>query len=312
MARWLVTGGAGFIGSHIVDALIQRGEKVRVLDNFISGKKENLSHVESEIELIRGDIREQKDLTRAVRNVDYVLHQASLRSVPASLLDPAAYADVNVGGTVNLLWASLRARVKRVVLASSSSVYGTSKKYPQSPADPVNPISPYAASKLSMEHFARVFSETMGLSTASLRYFNVFGPRQDSRSKYAVVIPIFMEAAYHNRPLPLDGDGRQSRDFAYVSNVVHANLLAATRSAAHGGVFNVACGASSSLLDYIALLKKLSGNKLKVVHHPSRLGDVKKTWADISLTRKKLGYKPRVSFADGVKLTWKYFLSQKA
>lgn len=311
MATWLVTGGAGFIGSHIAEELVRRREKVRILDNFVSGRLENIARVKKSVDIVRGDIRDPRDVRRAVRGVDFVLHQAALRSVVRSIEDPISTNDVNVGGTVTVLWESLRAGVKRVVYASSSSVYGLSKKYPQAVSDPVDPVSPYAAAKLAGEKYCRVFSETMGLSTVSLRYFNVFGPRQDAKSKYAVVIPIFMKAAFEGSPLPLEGDGRQSRDFAYIDNVVSANLLAAVRPGGHGRVFNVACGTTTSLLDYVSLLERLVGRKLPIRRLPARKGDVRKTFADIRATRKYLGYRPSVSFEKGVQKTWNIFIQQK-
>lgn len=310
MARWLITGGAGFIGSHLAEALVKRNQRVCAFDNLIAGKLENLDSVRKKIDFVRGDIREGRDLRRALKNVDYVLHQAALRSVVRSLEDPVGTCEVNAQGTLNVLAESQRAGVKRVVIASSSSVYGSSKIYPQSPLHKPLPLSPYAASKLAGEYYCRVFSETMGLSTVALRYFNVFGPRQDFRSRYAVVIPIFMQAAMTGKPLPVDGDGSQSRDFAYIDNVVSANLLAATRPAAHGGVFNVACGTTTSLNQYIHLLEKLSGRKLTIKRNPPRKGDVKKTFADISLTRQKLGYRPLASFEEGVQKMWDYFKMQ--
>ena len=302
-----MTGGAGFIGSHLVETLVRRKEKVRVLDNLSTGSLRNLSHIRGKFDYQQGDIRDQHDVRQALKGVTYVLHEAALRSVARSVEDPVTSNDVNVNGTVTLLWESLRARVKRVVYASSSSVYGESKKFPQSTLQPAHPVSPYAVSKYAAEQYCRVFSETLGLSTVSLRYFNVFGPRQDPLSKYAVVIPIFMHAAYWKKALPLDGDGRQSRDFAYIENVVWATLAAAMRPGVSGDVFNVACGQTHSLNDYIRILEKLAGRKMKIVHRKVRVGDVKKTWADISKTKKMLGYRPLFDFEGGIRKTWDYF-----
>lgn len=309
MARWLVTGGAGFIGSHIAERLVRDGEVVRILDNFSTGKQENIRHLRGRATVVRGDIRESSDVRRALKGIDYVLHQAALRSVPRSLEDPLATNDVNVGGTLLLLWESLRARVKKFVYASSSSVYGNSRKFPQSPDQNPLPISPYAVSKLTGEYYCRVFSETFDLPTVSLRYFNVFGPRQDPFSKYAVVIPIFIRAALERTPLPLHGNGSQSRDFAYIDNVVDANLLAAKRKTVGGAVYNVACGQNHSLNDYIRLLEMLTHRRLAVQKLPFRSGDVPKTYADISATRRDLRYRPSVLFAEGVRRTFRHFLN---
>jgi len=304
MANWLVTGGAGFIGSHLTEHLVGKKQSVRIIDDFSTGRMDNLSAVRNKIEVIRGDICDQRVVKRALEDIDYVLHQAARRSVVRSLEDPVATNEVNVQGTVNLLWGALKSGVKRFVYASSSSVYGDSRKFPQSPSDPPSPLSPYAVSKLAGEYYCRVFSKTLGLETVCLRYFNVFGYRQDPNSKYAVVIPIFMKSILRDKPLPLQGDGRQSRDFAHVDNVVSANILAAKKKGVSGEVFNVACGKNHSLLDYIRILEKITKRKLKVGHAPSRNGDVRKTWADIRKTQKRLGYNPLVEFEEGIKRTW--------
>ncbi|MBI4006908.1 MAG: NAD-dependent epimerase/dehydratase family protein, partial [Planctomycetes bacterium] len=241
MRTYLVTGGAGFIGSHIVEGLLQSGGKVKVLDNFFTGKKENL--VGFNIELIEGDIRNVETVKKAVKGVDCVLHQAALRSVPMSIEDPWAYNEVNVTGTLNILLAARDAGVKRVVFASSSSCYGNTDRLPQIEPQTPCPISPYAVSKLAGEHYCSVFSDIYGLETVSLRYFNVFGPRQDPKSQYAVVIPLFIKAAIEGRPLEVHGDGLQTRDFTYISNAVKANVLAATSpNPLSGEVLNIACG----------------------------------------------------------------------
>lgn len=308
--RILVTGGAGFIGSNIVEALVRRRWAVRVLDNFSTGKVENLEPFLRSIEVVRGDIRETKDLKRALKGVDIVIHQAALRSVPRSVDDPLSTNDVNITGTLKLLMEAKAAGVKRVVYASSSSVYGDSKLLPQKETQKPSPISPYAASKLSAENYCQVFSKTFGLETISLRYFNVFGPRQNPESKYAAVIPKFIESALKGTPLEIHGDGRQSRDFSYIDNVVSANLLAACaplKIAKDGEVFNIACGESHSVLEIIQLLEKILGKKLPHHHTPPRAGDVRKTWADITKAKKYLKYKVLVNFEEGILRTFEWF-----
>jgi UDP-glucose 4-epimerase len=259
---YLVTGGAGFIGSHIVRRLVAMGEKVRVLDNFTAGKMENLHGVERDIEVVRGDILDPPVLAQVMKGVQFVLHQGALRSVPFSVENPGLVNRVNVEGTINVLLAARDARVKRVVCASSSSVYGSTKVFPNHEALMPMPISPYAASKLAGEHYCRVFTSLYGLETVSLRYFNVFGPRQDPNSQYAAVIPRFINNALQQRPLEIHGDGLQSRDFTYIDNVIEANLLAAHCAGGSGDAFNVAQGKSYSLLDFVDLLQEITEKKL--------------------------------------------------
>lgn len=318
---FLVTGGAGFIGSNIVEELLRRGYPVRVLDNFSTGKKENLDFspsfhrdISSSLEIIEGDIREKKDLQKALRGVDVVLHQAALRSVPRSIDDPMSTNEVNITGTLNLLLEAKKAGTKRVVYASSSSVYGDSKLLPQKETQKTSPISPYATSKLAAEDYCRVFAKTYGLETISLRYFNVFGPRQNPESKYAAVIPKFIESAIKGKPLEVHGDGKQSRDFSYISNVVSANILAAfapSSVAKDGEVFNVACGESHSLLDIIKILEKITARKLLRIHTEPRAGDVRRTWADISKAKRLLKYKVLVDFEEGLEKTFDWFTKSR-
>src|SRR3989338_8056193 len=248
MALYLVTGGAGFIGSNIVEELVRRKEGVRVLDSFITGKKENLEPFSGKVEVIEGDIRDRDILRSALKGVDFVLHQAALRSVPKSVEDPFTTNDINVFGTLNLLAAARDAGVKRVVYASSSSVYGYAKKFPQKETHLTMPISPYGVSKLAAENYCVTFAKTFGLETVSLRYFNVFGPRQNPESKYSAVIPAFIfKMLKGERPL-VDWDGKQSRDFTYIANVVEANLKACSVPGISGEVFNVACGETTSVI----------------------------------------------------------------
>jgi UDP-glucose 4-epimerase len=295
----LVTGGAGFIGSHLVDELVRRGERVRVLDNFSTGKREYLAEVEDRIEVIPGDILDVERLRVAMRGVRRVFHQAALRSVPRSVDDPSATNRVNVEGTLNVLVAARDAGVERVVCASSSSVYGDGVRLPATEDEPLNPMSPYAISKLAGEHYCRVASRLYGLSTVSLRYFNVFGPRQDLASQYAAVVPKFIVAALTGESLAVHGDGRQSRDFTPVQNVVLANCLAGDADALAGEAVNVACGTRTSLMDIVETLGRILGAEQRSVlwhHTPPRAGDVRHTHADISLATKLLGYRPVVGF----------------
>ena len=306
---WLVTGGAGFIGSHIAEGLVSRGERVRVLDNLSTGKIEKISAIRDRVEFIRGDITRPEDCAKACQGVTYVLHQAAIRSVPKSMDRPLPSNEANVTGTLNLLVAARDAKVKRVVYASSSSAYGGCKTYPQREDMRPQPLSPYAVSKLAGEHYAIVFAKSFGLETVSLRYFNVFGPRQDPESMYSAVIPKFMEQALAGVALDVHWDGRQSRDFTHVSNVVAANLLAAKAPAkVSGEVFNVANNQTHSLLDMIRVIERIAGRKLERRHHPMRGGDVRKTWADNRKIRRVLGYKPVVGFEEGLRETWDWFV----
>jgi UDP-glucose 4-epimerase len=305
--RFLVTGGAGFIGSNIAEELVRRRHQVRILDNFVTGKPEHIKGFKDKVEVVRGDIREEKDLRKALKGIDYVFHEAALRSVPRSVDDPLSSNEVNITGTLKLLMIAREMKVKRVVYASSSSAYGDSKLIPQQETHAPSPISPYAVSKLAAENYCRMFAKTFGLETVSLRYFNVFGPRQDPESKYSAVIPKFIEAALKNEPLEIHGDGKQSRDFTYIDNVVQANLLAALTPGVSGEVFNIACNESNSVLDIAHGIEKIMGVKLTLKHEPARAGDVRRTCADISRAQKRLKFKPKVSFKDGLEKTFGWF-----
>jgi nucleoside-diphosphate-sugar epimerase len=306
---YLVTGGAGFIGSNIVEALVQSGIAVRVLDNLANGKRENLTAFEGRVEWLEGDIRDLEVCRRAVSGVNVVLHLAALGSVPRSIADPATSNEVNVAGTLNVLIAARDAGVGRVVFSSSSSVYGENPTLPKREDLATLPISPYAVSKLAAESYTRVFSKVYGLETVSLRYFNVFGPRQRADSPYAAVIPLFMQAALEGHPLPINGDGLQSRDFTYVSNVVRANLLAATVPGVAGRTYNIACGERYSLLDIVHALAAAAGRELACDHRPPRAGDVRHSQADISVAERELGYRVEVGFGEGLARTWRAFLA---
>jgi len=311
VAHYLVTGGAGFIGSNIVEELVKRGQKIRILDSFITGKPENLKPFAGKIEVIKGDIRNKAALKKALKNIDYVIHQAALRSVPKSVDDPFTTNDINVFGTLNLLMEAKKAGVKRVVYASSSSVYGEAKKFPQRETDLTSPISPYGVSKLAAENYCITFAKTFGLETVSLRYFNVFGPRQNPDSKYSAVIPAFLfTMAKGARPV-IEWDGKQSRDFTYVANVVEANLRSCVAKGVSGEVFNVACGTTTSVNGIVEELNNILGTDIKAKYAPKRKGDVKKTYADVSKMRKKLGVRSIIGFEEGLKLTVEWFKGRK-
>jgi UDP-glucose 4-epimerase len=296
----LVTGGAGFIGSHIVDRLVQNGEKVRVLDNFSTGKRANIEHNLGEIDLINGSLTDMGTVRRAVEGVDYVLHQGALPSVPRSVNDPIGSNDANINGTLNLLVAARDACVKRLVFASSSSVYGDSPSLPKHERMPPDPLSPYALTKLAGECYCRLFTDLYGLETVSLRYFNVFGPRQDPESQYAAVIPKFIKCMLKGERPVIYGDGLQSRDFTYVENNVEANILACSAPRAVGEVMNIACGDRFSLLDLVDIINRILGTSIEPVFEPARPGDVKHSQADISKARELIGFEPKVGFVEGL------------
>ncbi len=300
---YLVTGGAGFIGSNIAEALVRRGERVRIFDDFSSGKRENLAGFADAVEVLEGDLRDMKAVERAVRGVQGVYHQAALRSVPRSVDSPLPTNEVNVTGTLQLLVACRDAGVRRVVSASSSSVYGANETLPKREDQELLPVSPYAASKLAGEHYCRIFTRLYGLETVSLRYFNVFGPRQDPESQYAAVVPLFIQAALEGRTLTVHGDGMQSRDFTYIDNVVQANLQAMTAPAAVGEALNIACGARYTLMDVIHAIERELGFKVTCAHTPPRAGDVRHTQADIDKARRLIGLAPTVGIEEGMSRT---------
>jgi UDP-N-acetylglucosamine/UDP-N-acetyl-alpha-D-glucosaminouronate 4-epimerase len=305
--KFLVTGGAGFIGSNIVRELLNRGHKVKVLDNFSSGKRENLKNVDKDIELIEGDIRSYHIVQEAVKGVEVVLHQAALPSVPRSIKDPITSNEVNVNGTLNILEASVAANVGRVVYASSSSVYGDNPQLPKHEGMLPNPLSPYAVSKLAGEKYCSVFSRIYGLKTISLRYFNVFGPNQDPSSQYSAVIPKFIKAIRDNVRPVIYGDGEQSRDFTYVSNVVEANILSATSNCDSGISMNCACSGQITLNELVQQINENLGRDMKPIYEEPRPGDIKHSFADILLAKNKISYTPSVDFETGLKLTIQSF-----
>ena len=312
MALYLVTGAAGFIGSNLVRGLLARGEQVRGLDNFATGKPENLAEIESQIDFREADILDLDAVRSAMQGVDYVLHQAALGSVPRSIADPARSNRVNVEGTLNVLAAARDAQVQRMVYASSSSVYGDTPTLPKREDMPPNPISPYSVSKLAAELYVRTFHRVYGLPTVCLRYFNIFGPRQLWDSQYSAVLARFITRMLQGEACTVFGDGEQSRDFTYVENAVSANLLAATAPAEEvaGRVFNVATGTRISLNRAVALLRELTGYEEPIAHGPERPGDVKHALADVGLARKHFGYEPKISFEEGLKRTVAWYREQ--
>jgi UDP-N-acetylglucosamine/UDP-N-acetyl-alpha-D-glucosaminouronate 4-epimerase len=309
--RFLVTGGAGFIGSHLVEALLRRGESIAVLDDFSTGRRDNLEAALGSLpagapkpDMIQGDIRDRAIVQRAVRGVSHVLHQAALPSVARSVEDPIASHEVNASGTLVLLIAARDAGVKRFVYASSSSAYGDSQELPKVETMVPAPLSPYAVSKLAGEYYCRVAQALYGLETVSLRYFNIFGPRQDPTSQYAAVVPNFVTAALTGRPPVVHGDGLQSRDFTYIDNAVQANLKACEApSDATGRVYNIACGTSATLLDLLHILERVTGAKIRPVHDGPRPGDVRHSLASIDQARRGLGYEPVVGLEEGMRRT---------
>jgi len=313
MSKYLITGGAGFIGSSIGNKLTKEGHFVRVLDNFFSGKEENLDFAKGlgkdKFELIRGDITNPADCDKACQGMDYVLHQAALRSVPKSLDDPLSYNKVNIDGILMMLQAASKHKIKRFVFASSSSVYGDTTNFPEREDHLPLLISPYALSKLTGEYYCRIFSEFFGVETVALRYFNVFGPKQALDDEYAVVVPKFIHCILNDQPPPIFGTGLQSRDFTYIDNVISANILSATTPGIKHEVFNVANGRDNTVLELVGALNKIIGKNIQPKFLPVRAGDVFRTSADISKIQQKIKYQPLVNFEDGLKHTVEYFKS---
>jgi nucleoside-diphosphate-sugar epimerase len=309
--RYLVTGGAGFIGSNIVEELLRRGERVVVLDDLSTGRRQNLDAAlrsrpagAPDLEIVEGDIRDRAIVRSAVRGVTHVLHQAALPSVQRSVEDPESSHAVNATGTLNLLVAARDAGVRRFVYASSSSIYGDSPELPKVESMTTSPLSPYAVSKLAGEHYCRIFHGLYGLETVSLRYFNIFGPRQDPTSQYAAVVPNFVKAATLGKPPTVFGDGQQSRDFTYIENAVDANLKACEAPGpACGRAYNIACGERVTLLQLLQILERVAGSAIRPVHDRPRPGDVRHSLADIQEARRLLGYEPRVSLEEGLRRT---------
>jgi len=308
LARALVTGGAGFIGSNLVEALLARGHAVRVVDNFSTGRKENLAPFAGRVEIVAGDVGDLEVARRATRGVEWVLHQAALPSVQRSLEDPLASHRANVDGTLAMLVAAREAGVRRFVYASSSSIYGSSPSLPRREEDVPAPASPYAASKLAGEAYALAFFRAFGLETVALRYFNVYGPRQDPESPYAAVVPRFVRAALSGKRPIVTGDGRQSRDFTFVADAVEANLRACEAPEVAGQAFNVARGERTDLLRLLEILGEIVGRRLDPEFVPARAGEVRHSQADVARARERLGFSARVSIDEGLRRTVEWTL----
>lgn len=300
----LITGGAGFIGSNIARACLKKGYQVRIIDNLSTGKLENIKDIRKKVKFVKADINNQQALSKIMKGVDVVFHEAALASVIRSFIEPLKVNEYNITGTLNVLWAAHKNKVKRVIYATSSAAYGNSKIYPVKESFLPQPISNYGVSKLTGEYYCQAFYYLYGLETISLRYFNVFGPYQDPHSEYAAVIPRFIKAVLNNKPVTIYWDGKQSRDFTYIDNVVEANLKAmkAPKSAC-GKVFNIACSKKISLLEMMAIMEKIFNKKIKINFQPKRQGDVRHSLADISLAKKYLKFKPKVNFEKGLKET---------
>ena len=300
----LVTGGGGFIGSHLVDRLLRDGYGVRVLDNFATGHRGNLDETLDEIELIEGDIQSYERVHNAIRGCDLVFHLAALPSVPRSIQDPLTSTASNVTGTLNVLLAARDEGIRRVVFGSSSSIYGPQREYPQREDAAVRPISPYAVSKLAAEGYCRAFTQVYGLETVAVRYFNVFGPRQDPLSQYAAVIPKFITAVLAGEPPVIYGDGQQSRDFTYIDNTVEGTVLASTAEGVAGETFNVACGEETTLNQLVEHIGEIAGTAVEATHTARKPGDLERSLADISRAREALGYEPAIDVRAGLERTF--------
>jgi UDP-glucose 4-epimerase len=301
--RALVTGGAGFIGSHLVEALLRRGDEVRILENFSTGREQNLAEVIGDVDVLEGDVRSFERVLHAMKGCDVVFHLAAMLSVPRSIQDPLTTTEVNVGGTLNALLAARNEGVRRVVFASSCSVYGDVARLPLSEMGPTRPMAPYAASKLAAEHYCGVAAAVYGLEAVSLRYFNVFGGRQEPRSSYASAVPRFIADMLDGRPPVVFGNGEQTRDFVHVANVVEASILAVEARGAAGQTFNIAAGERRSVNELVGALNRFTGQQLLPVYGAPRPGDVEHSVADISRARQFLAYRPTVGFEEGLSAT---------
>ena len=309
--KYLVTGGSGFIGSNIVEELLKKGHQVRILDNFSTGNRNNIETFQDKIEVIEGDLRSYHIVMEAVDGMDFVLHQGALPSVPRSVRDPLTTNEVNVVGTLNLLHACVDAKVRRVIFASSSSIYGDSPTLPKREDMTPNPLSPYAVSKLAGEKYLHVFAKLYGLHTVSLRYFNVFGPRQNPDSQYSAVIPKFIRAIMNDESPVIYGDGEQSRDFTFIQNVIEANIMATEVDCPPGIAMNCAVHQRTDLNQLVVEINKILGKDIKPEYTEPRPGDVKHSFADISLIQKTMGFEPKICFEEGLKKTIDWYKQQQ-
>ena len=307
MSLCLVTGGGGFIGSHIVRRLLSRGQRVRVLDDFSTGRRQNLAEIENDIELIVGDLRDAETVKRAAAGVEGVFHLAARSSVPRSVEQPVAANDVNITGTLNVLLAARDAGARRVVYSASSSAYGDTPTLPKREDMTPQPLSPYAVSKLAAEHYCACFFRCYGLQTVSLRYFNVFGPRQNPDSEYAAVIPAFVTHMARGQQPAVFGDGEQSRDFCYIENVVNANMLSFDAEKVAGEAVNIACGERITLNEIIRLINETLGTDVRAEYKPPRVGDVRHSLADLAAAKRVIGYEPAVMFAEGLQRSIEWY-----
>jgi UDP-glucose 4-epimerase len=310
LEKYLVTGGAGFIGSHLVETLLSQGHFVRVLDDFDTGSRKNLSHLSGDLEIIEGSIVNRETVREAFAGIDYVLHQAARGSVPRSVADPLGTHDANVTGTVNVLNAAREAGVKRVVCASSSSVYGETPVLPKEESMRPEPQSPYACSKLILEQYCKVFHKVYGLETVALRYFNIYGPRQNPELQYAAVVPIFIKNMLQKKVCTIYGDGGQTRDFTFVEDCVRANLIACKKPEATGKVLNVACGSQTSVLDLFSALAGMLNYKLEPQHQPARTGDVRHSRGSTENLRQFLAFEPSTTLQQGLQRTVQWYQSE--
>jgi UDP-glucose 4-epimerase len=310
MEHYLVTGGAGFIGSHIVETLLSQGNSVRVIDNFDTGNAENLRHFSGDLEVLEGSLTDRDTVRKAVSGIDYIFHEAARGSVPRSVADPLGTHDANVTGTINLLNAAKEGGIRRVICASSSSVYGETPTLPKEESMKPLPQSPYAVSKLMLEHYCEVFGKVYGLETVCLRYFNIYGSRQNPALQYAAVVPIFIKNMLQNKPCVIYGDGAQTRDFTYVEDCVSANLIAAKHAKASGNVFNVACGDQISVLDLFHLIAEMTDYNQEPIHEPTRPGDVRHSRGSIEKIKQQLSFQPITSLQKGLEKTIRWYQSR--